>query len=584
MGERKTSAGQVEQAEKAISLVRVSTVQQALEDRGGIPAQREAIERIARQRNLYVPPGWNFEIAGVSGCAVSVTPTMAQILRIIRSGECRALILKEESRLMRPDNMEDYGILQQFIKHNVKIHLPDSVFDLRNPSDMLHALIRFGFSGYERKLIRDRMLSGKLAKRQAGEWVYGANAPYGMKVVEKNKQKLLAVDEATIGHVKRLFKLRLAGVASRTELIRQVPGIKYSNILYLLRNETYTGYFVAKMKADPDGLVRHPDGTIKCQKRVALPEDQWERFWVMGDAEAPISVADYKAVQRLLDISTRQRIRHTKEREYNFLYRGLLRCGECGRNVRSIRYGNPQVKFHCGYYLCHGGSRLHHPGDKTVACASRRMRRDVLEPMLDGMISKYFSDPGFFTKLVEQQELALSRREERAVEIDRLQREVKSAEEAIQVTVKLLQRQRISDAEFDRDHDQFTREKQAAEKALREMQPDVDTIPAEAWAHFALRFKRWSKLSFKDRRALLTSVAPIFRVAAYREPEQRRPRIVITDCTVSLTGQQIDLPNESDNRTEMEDDSSLATYSRHSYMSALSSQYSISIPLNSLQA
>lgn len=570
------------QAEKAISLVRVSTKEQALEDRGGIPAQRAAIEAMARERNLQIPPGWNFEIAGVSGCAVSVTPTMAQILRIIRSGECRALLLKEESRLMRPDNMEDYGVLQQFIKHDVKIHLPNAVFDLRNPSDLLHAQIRFGFSGYERKLIRDRMLDGKLQKREAGEWIYGNNVPYGMKKVERDKKVFLGVDEITIGHVKRLFKLRLSGVASRTELKRQIPALKYSNLLYILRNENYTGYFVTKSKADPDGIERHANGTIKCQKRITLPEDEWKRYWVMGDAKAPISVADYQKVQQLLDIGTRQRLRHTEEREYNFLYRGLLRC-ECGRAIQSVRRSDLKAKFHAGYYMCHGGGRLWHPNGKPANCHSRRMRRDVLELMLDDRISKVFTDPDYFTRLVDDQRAALSRREERAIEVDRLQREIKSAENAIEVTIKLLQRGTITQEKFDRDHAQFTREIQAAKKDLRGMLPDFNAVPPEVWARFAKRFRRWKNLSFKDRRELLVSLAPIFRVAAYKRDGKKTPHIAILDCTISLTGQRIDLCDENNPDIDTGDDLALANKNRHSSVSALNSQYSISIPFNSLQ-
>ena len=68
---------------KAIALVRVSTEEQAAEDRAGLPAQRVEIERIAAAHGLAIVE-W-VELHGVSGAAVLSDPRFDALLSRLRS-------------------------------------------------------------------------------------------------------------------------------------------------------------------------------------------------------------------------------------------------------------------------------------------------------------------------------------------------------------------------------------------------------------------------------------------------------------------------------------------------------------------
>jgi DNA invertase Pin-like site-specific DNA recombinase len=111
-----------------IELIRVSTEQQAGEDRAGIPAQREINRRTARAYGLTIVK--SIEIVDVSGTAVLSSPQMQELLRLMEAPEIHGVITKEFSRLMRPEKFTDYALLQQFIDTRTVLYLPDGPIDL----------------------------------------------------------------------------------------------------------------------------------------------------------------------------------------------------------------------------------------------------------------------------------------------------------------------------------------------------------------------------------------------------------------------------------------------------------------------
>jgi DNA invertase Pin-like site-specific DNA recombinase len=93
-----------------IMLIRVSTPEQATADKGGIDSQLATCKKIARQHNLNLR--WPIQIDGVSGAAVQRAPGFKLLLQIVQSGACSGIVLKDSSRLMRPDNFADQAIFE----------------------------------------------------------------------------------------------------------------------------------------------------------------------------------------------------------------------------------------------------------------------------------------------------------------------------------------------------------------------------------------------------------------------------------------------------------------------------------------
>ena len=73
-----------------VELIRVSTEQQAGEDRAGIPAQREANRRTATIYGLHIVR--SIEIIDVSGASVLKSPEMQDLLRLMESPDIHGVV------------------------------------------------------------------------------------------------------------------------------------------------------------------------------------------------------------------------------------------------------------------------------------------------------------------------------------------------------------------------------------------------------------------------------------------------------------------------------------------------------------
>ena len=112
----------------ALELIRVSTQNQASDNRAGIPAQRETNRRTANANGLTIVR--TIEIVDVSGAAVLSSPEMQELLRLMESPDIHGVVTKEFSRLIRPEKFTDYVLLQQFIDTHTVLYLPDGPIDL----------------------------------------------------------------------------------------------------------------------------------------------------------------------------------------------------------------------------------------------------------------------------------------------------------------------------------------------------------------------------------------------------------------------------------------------------------------------
>ncbi len=116
---------------KAIGLIRVSTEEQSRH--AGVPAQRHAIQTIAQQRGIELVK--TFEITDVSGSRLLASPEFHEFLSHLEEPSIQAVVTKEFSRLMRPENFSDYIILQCFVDHSITLHLPDGPIDFSKKFD-----------------------------------------------------------------------------------------------------------------------------------------------------------------------------------------------------------------------------------------------------------------------------------------------------------------------------------------------------------------------------------------------------------------------------------------------------------------
>lgn len=153
---------------KVISFIRVSTEDQATKG-AGIPAQRAANEKTAQMYGLNIVK--TFEISDVSGTEVMQTPEMRQLMEMMESGDIHGVVVKELSRLMRPENF-DLSLLQHFVSTKTLLYLPDGPHDLATDSGYLLMGMMGVISGFERRQIISRMTAGK-EQTQGGKTRWG---------------------------------------------------------------------------------------------------------------------------------------------------------------------------------------------------------------------------------------------------------------------------------------------------------------------------------------------------------------------------------------------------------------------------
>jgi DNA invertase Pin-like site-specific DNA recombinase len=169
---------------RVLELIRVSTEQQAGEDRAGIPAQREVNRRTAKAYGLEIVR--SIEIVDVSGASVLLSRRMQELVRLMGSPDIEGVVTKEFSRLMRREKFTDYALLQAFIDTSTVLYLPDGPIDLASKSGRLLGTIRAAIAGLERREILDRMQDAKESMRRAGRHPGGlTNLPHGVGYTEE---------------------------------------------------------------------------------------------------------------------------------------------------------------------------------------------------------------------------------------------------------------------------------------------------------------------------------------------------------------------------------------------------------------
>lgn len=489
-----------------IELIRVSTEEQAGEDRAGIPAQREANRRTAKAYGLTIVR--SIEIVDVSGAAVLSSPQMQELLRLMESPEVHGVVTKEFSRLMRPEKFTDYALLQQFTDTGTVLYLPDGPIDLASKSGRLLGTIRAAMAGLERREILDRMNDAKESMRRAGKHAGGESSlPYGVAYAPKTGWSYNADAEK----VRTAFRLFLSGETSYTVLSQKLH-IPRTNVRFILENPIYTGWRVYREKRDPSaaGYVSGPGGLQGHRRKIRRAPDEVIRVKVL---DAMVSEADFSRVQQIIELKKQKHWRSYAETPNRYTYNGFLTCGDCA----SLLYTHTAKDE---FYVCKSRNTREARLRATrglMPCSNRYMLRKKLEPKIDFLLGEKLREPEFLSRIVDEfnartQSTASTAAVERFVIDKKL-----SALEA--------RRQRILEAFFDGAIDKTERETRIAQvegevsafrRILLDTLPAVPDVTTKAEIEQALEpFAEWEFLEREDKRALLTALCPEIQVDRY---------------------------------------------------------------------
>lgn len=324
------------------------------DESNSISNQRKLLLGFLKKRQEFADsPIVQYVDDGYSGTGFE-RPGFVEMMDGVKKGRIQCVIVKDFSRFGR-----DYIELGDYIEHifpfmQVRFIAVNDGYDSEEykgkTPDIDVPFRNLAYSLYSQD-ISDKIKSSLAVRRKKGLYV-GSIPLYGY---QRDKEGFLTPDEETKGTVQRIYREYLSG-KGLAELARELNGegipspkqykinkgllrgeeeksIEGKNYFWvpttlhqILQNETYTGVLSSSA---------YKSGPLGSGKRVFVPAD--ERVRVENAHPAIIDKDTFREVQ--------ERMKKRKKGEaQQFLLKGLVRCGECGRLM--VREKN---RFRCRY-------------------------------------------------------------------------------------------------------------------------------------------------------------------------------------------------------------------------------------------
>ncbi|MEQ9263115.1 MAG: recombinase family protein [Owenweeksia sp.] len=287
------------------------------EDRqmASIPDQVKEVQRLASELNLDI-----VEIITESRSAKAPgRPAFDNMLLRIQQGEANGILCWKLNRLAR--NPVDGGQISWMLQQGAIQHIQCYGRDYKPSDNVLMMQVEFGMAN---QYVKDLSVDVKRGMRMKAErgWYPSRSLPIGYRHNTQRKslsQEILPDDN--FNTIQELWKLMLSGDYSIADIKQKgdemhlvgVTGkvLPVKTYRRIFTSKFYCGYFNWK---DAHGVMNEYKGKHK----------------------AMVSLAEYKKVQKMLTGRTNP----YRTCDHDFLFKGILKCGECGCSV------TPEQKRH----------------------------------------------------------------------------------------------------------------------------------------------------------------------------------------------------------------------------------------------
>jgi DNA invertase Pin-like site-specific DNA recombinase len=318
---------------------------------------------------------------GVSAAAADSRKGFARLVTEVTMGRAGVVLGTEMSRLARTGR-DWHQLLELCSLSGVLLADPDGVYDPGVYNDRLLLGLKGTMSEAELYLIRQRMLSGKLAKAERGELAIPlpigyVRRPSGEVFFDPDEQAQHVV-RLVFGAFRRLGTLngvlrylvdqeiqlpvRVHAGPSKGELEWRRPTRETLQIM--LHNPVYAGYYAyGRRQVEPRRKVPGRPST----GRVVKDASEW-LVLLPGRLPAYITPQEYEANAARMAANRQTAATPGAPRDGSALLSGLLRCGRCGGHRMTVRYHDGARSPHgytCAFYQVNygtGGSCQHIAG------------------------------------------------------------------------------------------------------------------------------------------------------------------------------------------------------------------------------
>ena len=322
-------------------------------------------------------------------------PEFTRMMKDIRDGKVNCVLVKDLSRLGRNFLESGEFIEKVFPFLGVRfIAVNDRVDTLYKPADIGVQLKNMANEMYA-KDISKKIRSTMKSLQEKGKFI-GGHPPYGYRRKPDDKYAL-EVDTTVAPYVKEAFQKVLEGYTIHNITLefnkRGIPSPgRYKYQTGLLHNEKYKNsvwFFstLRKLLSDHTYLGWIQNGKYQSKKvqgidkLVKVPEENWI---VVKDTHEPI--IDEKVffeVQKILENKkTGTNVgRYASKGNTNNIFRGKLKCGECGKSMMIRKRNNgDQLQY---WYIC-----PMHEHYNSSYCIKKAIKKEQLEELVLTLIKK----------------------------------------------------------------------------------------------------------------------------------------------------------------------------------------------------
>lgn len=399
-----------------------------------IASQVEALRRGAAERHLGLTEDLIFQDDGFSGARLD-RPGLDRLRDAISEGTCATVLVSAPDRLARHFAYQAL-LLEEFQRAGCAVIFLNHAFDT-SPEQQMLLQMQGVFAEYERALIQERTRRGRLFAARQGRINWGGRPPYGYRCVPKTETtpQYLEIDETEAAVVQRMYhwlvEERISSHAIQHRLIddhvptRTVNGQGWcqSTVIKILRNPLYKGeaWYNRTQRAD----VRRPRMTSGMKDvrpgngrgRGLRPQDDWIPVTVPAIIDAEL----WRMAQEQLAHNRDRARRHNTK--HNYLLRGLLVCGCCGRRLVGTWSAKGSSRYICS---------ARYPRTTAWACDGRSVSALRVERQVWDYIRPLLADPDLLRRHYEDSrgDPAIVSRDER--ERVRLERQIAAAGREVQ--------------------------------------------------------------------------------------------------------------------------------------------------------
>jgi DNA invertase Pin-like site-specific DNA recombinase len=380
--QQKICSGHLDRA--AVVYVRQSSRQQVLEHSESTRLQYALAERAvalgwARSQVVVID-----DDLGVSAATADSRKGFARLVTEVTMGRVGVVLGIEMSRLARTGR-DWHQLLELCSLSGVLLADPDGVYDPGVYNDRLLLGLKGTMSEAELYLIRQRMLSGKLAKAERGELAIPlpigyARRPSGEVIFDPDEQArhvvgLVFATFSKLGTLNGVLRylvdkqvqlpVRVHSGPSKGELEWRRPSRETLQIM--LHNPVYAGYYAyGRRQVEPRRKVAGRPST----GRVVKDASEW-LVLLPGRMPAYITAEQYEANVARMAANRQTAATPGAPRDGSALLSGLLRCGRCGGHRMTVRYhdgagaARSPHGYTCAFYQTNygtGGSCQHIAG------------------------------------------------------------------------------------------------------------------------------------------------------------------------------------------------------------------------------